>query len=93
MSWVTRLFVAKTYYPILYCNPLRGDLLLMYKTINLIIPILFSFTIMLGSNLELTIPTIFEMNSSDITIPSSSVAGSSNVIDLTGNNNENIEKP
>lgn len=94
MSRVTRWFVANTYYPILYYyNPLRGNILLMYKTINLITPILFSFTVTLGSNLELTIPTVFEMNSSDITIPSSSIAGSSTVIDLTGDNNGNIEKP
>lgn len=90
MSWLRQWFVAKIYYPFLYyCNPLKGDIILKYKTINLIIPTLFSFIVMLGPNIEL-IPTVFEMNSSDITIPSS-IAGSSNVIDLTGN--ENIEKP
>ena len=92
MSWVTRWFITKTYYRIWYCNRLRGDIFLMYNTINSIIPLLFSFTVMLGYNLEL-IPTILEMNSGDVTIPSSSAAGSSNVIDLTRDNNENIEKP
>jgi len=49
---------------------------------------------MVSSNLELEfiVPSFLEMNSLDPTLSSFSV-GSTSVIDLTGDDNQNIEKP
>lgn len=94
MSRVSRRFITKLNYSFWYSNRLRYEILYRYNFINSIIPLIFSFTVMVSSNLELEfiVPSFLEMNSLDPTLSSFSV-GSTSVIDLTGDDNQNIEKP
>lgn len=69
--------------------------LIHFNFIKTIIPTLFTFTtcIWMNLDLELTIPTVLQMNENDVFTSSCSTGGTSNNVDVTGDNSGNIDKP
>lgn len=66
-----------------------------FNFINTIISTLFTFIsfIWMSLDLELTMPTVLQMNQNDVFTSSFSTGGTSNNVDVTGDNSGNIDKP